>query len=78
MVGCCSTLACAAWKPRLLKKELEGKETNPIQTIGEMKELGEDVLNANNQKLMALVQTRQTSDLDDSEIRANGSGGPED
>ena len=68
----CSATACAAGKPRLLKNELDGKETNPIPTIGEMKELGEDVLNADNQKLMALVQTRQTSDLNDSEIRTTG------
>ena len=50
MVGGCSVTACAAWKLRLLKKELDGKETSPVPKIGEMKELHEDVLNADSQK----------------------------
>ena len=47
-------------------------KTNPIPTIDETEELGEDVLNADNQKLMALVQTRHASDLDASEIFSTG------
>ena len=37
-----------------------------------VKDLGEDVLDADNRKLMALVQKRQTRDLDDSEFRTTG------
>ena len=69
--GCSATASAASKPPRLLKKELDDDETNCVPTIDERKKDGEDVLNVS-QMLVALAETRQASDRDDSEMCRTG------